>query len=237
MGTTIENLLKHPAIWRLKDKVSSNNGEETGYPKLNAELPDGGWPLGSLTELLCNQTGIGEISLLMPVFKRFSQEGRNIVLISPPYLPFARALEANDIRLERLVVVESSKDNFAWVTERIIKAKSCGIVVAWDIAHTNYAQLRRLHLSAENSNALCMLYRSLNALQAPSPAPLRLALKASTHGLEVQIAKRKGALMAKSISLPMFPPDWVPLEESLQRPIANDARQLASKPTVRQTVQ
>lgn len=237
MGTTIENLLKHPAIWRLKDKTSSNNGEKTGYLELNAELPDGGWPLSSLTELLCNQTGIGEISLLMPVFKRFSQEGRNIVLISPPYLPFARALEANDIRLERLVVVESSKDNFARVTEQIIKAKSCGIVVAWDIAHTNYAQLRRLHLSAENSNALCMLYRSFNALQTPSPAPLRLALKASPHGLEIQIAKRRGALTSKPISLSIFPSDWMPLEESLQHPIESKAHQPASKTHVKQTVQ
>ena len=38
----------------------------SGFPRLDAELPGGGWPRGALTELLAEHEGIGELGLLLP---------------------------------------------------------------------------------------------------------------------------------------------------------------------------
>ncbi len=41
-------------------------GLPTGFSLLDAQLPGGGWPQGALTEILCDEQGFGEVSLLLP---------------------------------------------------------------------------------------------------------------------------------------------------------------------------
>ena len=48
------------------------DGLATGFPSLDRELPDGGWPRGALTELLCDHTGIGELALMLPALARLT---------------------------------------------------------------------------------------------------------------------------------------------------------------------
>src|SRR5471030_1257360 len=78
----------HPALWR-GSQLAHARGKtvDTGYAALSAELPGGGWPLGTLVELLVQQPGIGEIRLLRPALAALSQ--RTIALVMPPHLPNA----------------------------------------------------------------------------------------------------------------------------------------------------
>ena len=96
MTAAVDQLLQNPAIWRIGQAglAPVRAGIGSGFAQLDNELPDRGWPVGALTELLCDEEGIGELSLLSPALRRLTHEGRGIVLIAPARLPFARAWEA-----------------------------------------------------------------------------------------------------------------------------------------------
>jgi hypothetical protein len=61
----------------------------TGYPALSHALPGGGWPTGTLVELLVQQAGVGEMRLLRPALVEVSK--RPIAMIQPPHPPQALA--------------------------------------------------------------------------------------------------------------------------------------------------
>ena len=57
----------HPSLWRADQLAqSATRCMDTGFAALSAQLPGGGWPLGTLVELLLQQHGIGELRLLRP---------------------------------------------------------------------------------------------------------------------------------------------------------------------------
>jgi len=61
MSTPLKNVEDiHPALWR-GSQLARSQGQtvDTGYAVLSAELPGGGWPLGTLIELLVQQPGYG----------------------------------------------------------------------------------------------------------------------------------------------------------------------------------
>ena len=61
----IEELLRHPSIWRAGGAGTDSRVVPSGFAKLDAIL-SGGWPLGCLIELLADSSGIGELRLLLP---------------------------------------------------------------------------------------------------------------------------------------------------------------------------
>ena len=69
MEGALDELLRHPALWRARDAVCDGNAASravripTGFAALDARLPNAGWPLGALVEVLCRESGIGELSL------------------------------------------------------------------------------------------------------------------------------------------------------------------------------
>ena len=62
----------------------------TGHAALSAELPDGGWPMGSLVELLSPHPGVGEIRLLRPALSQLETR-RPIALVQPRTRPISSA--------------------------------------------------------------------------------------------------------------------------------------------------
>jgi hypothetical protein len=62
----------------------------SGFPRLDAELPGGGWPRGALTELLAGHEGIGELGLLLPALATLTGAGQIVVLVAPPHAPMRR---------------------------------------------------------------------------------------------------------------------------------------------------
>jgi cell division inhibitor SulA/protein ImuA len=64
----------HPALWR-GSQLARAHGKyvDTGYAALSVELPGGGWPLGTLVELLVQQPGVGEVRLLQPALPTYIQ--------------------------------------------------------------------------------------------------------------------------------------------------------------------
>ena len=57
----------HPSLWRASQLgQGATRCLDTGFAALSAQLPGGGWPSGSLIDLLVQQPGSGELRLLAP---------------------------------------------------------------------------------------------------------------------------------------------------------------------------
>jgi len=181
----------------------------TGFPQLDAELPGGGWPTGSLIELLPQHEGIGELRLLGSALARLSREGRRLVWIAPPYLPYAPALDAAGISLDQVLIVKTrSPRDTLWAAEQALVSGACGAVLVWS-GKARYIELRRLQIAAEGTTTLAAVFRPPQAAVESSPAALRLALATAAGGLAVSFLKRRGAALARPIVVNLPPPHAV----------------------------
>ena len=69
MSAALEQLRRHPAMWRREAPPA--DGLSTGFPALDEVLPDAGWPMGALTEILVPRAGAGELRLVLPALARY----------------------------------------------------------------------------------------------------------------------------------------------------------------------
>ena len=174
----------------------------TGYPVLDQELPNGGWPSASLIELLMQQPGIGEMRLLRPAFQLISGK-RRIALVQPPYMPQIAAWAAWGLPVDSLIWIKTTRSADAlWSAEQILRNGSCGALLFWQ-SHVRTESLRRLHLAAQGTNILFWMMRPLACTEDASPAPLRLALRPAYGGISIDIVKRRGPRRDEPLYVPM----------------------------------
>jgi hypothetical protein len=202
MNAALDSLLQHPGIWR-GDQVAqaSEDALPTGFAELDELLPGGGWPRGALTEILVERQGIGELHLLLPALARASEQSGWLAWVAPPHVPYAPALAAAGVRLQRLRVAKPQSTSDAWWTaEQALRSGACSAVLAW-LKAPDERLMRRLQLGAESGRAWGVLFRSAHAAQQRSTAALRLRLEASSDGLSVHILKRRGGYVSKPVLL------------------------------------
>ena len=196
-------LLKlHPSLWR-GSQLGSRLGLtlSTGFPTLDAELPGGGWPTGTLIELLTPHAGVGEIKLLHHALQA-SVNKQPIVLLQPPYQPHIACWSAWQLGTQRLLYITPEHLRDAdWAAEQILKNGSCAALLYW--AHpVQTSILKRLHLAAQSSQTLFFIFRPLAVQNQPSPAALRIALAPDLSGaLTLSIIKRRGPACGHPIKL------------------------------------
>jgi len=187
-------------VWRAGQMASASApATPSGYPLLDAELPNRGWPRRGLIELLLQQSGIGEMQLLRPALQ--SLAGQRIALLQPPHLPQIAAWSAWGLPAEQLVWIRAQRHaDVLWSAEQVLRNGSCGALLCWQGAMRTEA-LRRLQLAAQASDMLCWLLRPLSAADEPSPAPLRIALRPQPGGVQVELIKRRGPPCAAPLQL------------------------------------
>jgi len=189
---SIQQILdRHPDLWRGRvapEQVPA--GVPTGCAALDRELVWGGWPPGSLSELLSARMGDG-LGLVLPTLARLSTEPRWLLLVDPPWLPFAPALAAHGLVLEQVVVINAGTRS-AWAAEQGLGSGACAAVLLWGGGPWNPTRLRRLQLAAETGGALAFLFRDPAACGGPSPAPLRLQVERIADGRRVTVLKQRG---------------------------------------------
>jgi protein ImuA len=221
MTATLESI--HPSLWRAS-QLARGRGRavDTGYPALSAELPDGGWPLGGLVELLVQQAGIGELRLLQPALK--SVGSQSIALLQPPHIPNGLGLAHTGVPWQNVMHLKAPKTADAlWSAEQILRTGSCGALLYW-AQHVQASSLRRLHLAAQAADTLFVMLRPLAVAQDASPAILRLALRPTIDGMTVEIVKRRGPVGVGplTIQLPQTPVLLSPRRRAA-RPLASVA--------------
>ena len=201
MPASLEQLLRHPSIWRGGNTPRHEPGHiPTGWAELDAALPGGGWPRGALTELLTDQQGIGELGLLLPALHRLTSESLWAVWVAPPLIPYAPALQARGCDLARVLIIHPSDDaQTLWAAEQVLKAKATGAVLLW-AQQADDRRLRRLQLAAESGTSVAILFRPLAYARRSSPAALRLQISAGNELApepHINVLKCRGRLPAR----------------------------------------
>ncbi len=172
----------------------SRDALPSGFAELDAHLPGGGWPGGAVAELMSDAVGIGELGLLMPALSNLAHAGRYVILVAPPYLPYAPALAQRGLPLERVVVIHTDTlQQTLWAMEQALRCPAVGAALSWPACLVD-RNVRRLQLAAEAGGSTGFLYRPPAAAREPSPAALRLRLHSddTESGLIVEIQKSRG---------------------------------------------
>ncbi|MEA3275457.1 MAG: translesion DNA synthesis-associated protein ImuA [Pseudomonadota bacterium] len=223
---SLEELLdQRQDLWRGRTvSAATPPGVSTGFAALDAILPWRGWPPGALSEILDNRPG-GAFALVQPALVRLSGQARWLLLVDPPWIPYAPTLFAAGVDLSRLAVVEAGKEA-AWAAEQGLRSGACSAVLAWG-GRWESAALRRLQLAAEAGNAMALLFRGEAAVRQHSPAALRLQVRPSIAGVEVTVLKQRGARAGATLELPLWAePDVLPSAilppRSFRRSCVND---------------
>jgi hypothetical protein len=205
----LQELLAHPSVWRGRSRAAIPT-LSTGFAALDAGLPGGGWPRHGLVEILTPHPGVGELYLLLPALAALSRltPARWCIWVSPPHEPFAAALEAHGVALDRMLVVrarsgvprrgESTRSadrrpdrrpndpssggvhEDLWALEQALRSGAASLALGW-LPRVSPQAVRRLQLAAEQGRALGVLYRGQRAAGEASPAMLRLLLEPVTR--------------------------------------------------------
>jgi hypothetical protein len=218
------------SLWRGDERPADEACGPTlasGFAELDRELPGGGWPQGQLIELLTDNAGIGELSLLAPALAQLAQTRRCSVWVLPvdasrtvshapevQTIPYAPALATAGLDLARTIFVKPSTPREGlWAVEQSLRARHLGAVVGWlpsanGTGDGDFRALRRLHLLAQRHRALAFVLRPARHAQAPSPAVLRLLLESAGLQLQVTLLKRRGRPLLEPVTLALRPAHW-----------------------------
>lgn len=210
MDESLEALLAGAQVWRARTQGAVPAAPDprrvvpSGWPALDAALPDGGWPLGTLIELLLPAHGVGELTLLVPALRALDRElprapaaghgpaGRWLLWIAPPHAPYPPALAQAGLDPAHMLLVEApATQDRLWAMEQALRSRSCSAVLAW-VDAVDDRWLRRLKLAAEPGHALAVLFRPRVRGAQASAAALRLALEPGERGLDVRVLKGRG---------------------------------------------
>jgi len=206
MKHALAEVLANPAIWRGGECAPEPAAMASGHAALDAVLPGRGWPVSALTEIVLAREGIGEIRLTLPALARLQAEGRDVVWIMPPHVPYAPALIAGGIDLARLVIVRCRGSADAlWAYEQALRAPECGAAFAW-LDTRDERTLRRLAVAAREGRTWGVLWRRPGVNALASSAALRLALSRESGRLAVRVLKRRGGDVAQPVLLDVDAP-------------------------------
>jgi cell division inhibitor SulA/protein ImuA len=180
-------LLEHPAIWRGRS-AARRSGLPTGFAGLDEHLPGHGWPRTGLIEILVARFGSGELTVLLPALAVLTRaaSARWCVWVAPPLMPFAPALVAGGIVLDRVAIVGGARP--AWAFEQTLRSGACDAVLGW-ARQMPLRDLRRLQLAAEHGRTLGVLFRPRRAARESSTAVLRLGLEPLRGGARLTLLK------------------------------------------------
>jgi cell division inhibitor SulA/protein ImuA len=199
-SSSLDKLLENPRLWRGHSQAHAAPGLSSGYEALDRHLPGGGWPQCSLTEVLVEHYGIGELRLLMPALAALSADHGNteyaepgwIAWVAPPFQPYPPALQQWGINLSRMLIVRPKNDSeVLWSAEQSLSSGTCAAVLLWPDVLDNQAG-RRLQLAAEKGNSWAIAFRPPAARTEPSAAALRIELLSSSEGTRLHILKNRG---------------------------------------------
>jgi protein ImuA len=204
-------------MWQGEEvRPQDSNAVSSGHRTLDAALPGMGWTSGSVTEVLIEESGVGEIRLLERSIRELTvKTNRTVVFIAPPWQPNLTAFRTMKIPTGKLVWVKAPEDQVLWAAEQTLKQEGIGAVLIW-LPEARPEAVRRLQVAAQESQALAFLFRPLKAARQSSAAPLRMVCKPTLPAnaqtmnrrewmhavmLEIDIIKRRGPLLGKPLQL------------------------------------
>lgn len=188
-----------PNLWRA-DALTAAAPQfvPSGYAELDHAL-GGGWPVPGLLEVLCDQWGIGELQLLLPLMKALcapdvasSSVYRPVLWINPPFEPQALALAQHGLQpAQHWLINNLSATDALWASEQSLHSGACAMVLCW-LNELTMPGLRRLKLAALSGDCVGILFRPQREAVQTTAANLRLRLSAKPEGLYIELLKVQG---------------------------------------------
>jgi protein ImuA len=203
-----------PYVWRVEDLAAEETVLPSGHPLLDAQLPGGGWPVGSMVEVLQPRREQHVWQLLLPALAQAaSRQAGPVVLVGAPCEPFGPSLRAQGLPGERLLCVRTEKPAARlWASEQALRCADVAAVLAW-LPQAKSAELRRLHMAAQQHSRLLFVFRGMEARNDASPARLRLSVE-GVDTLQLRILKRRGPPLETALTLPAYSPRLAALLEA-----------------------
>lgn len=252
-STSLEQLINRQQLWPARQRrqlARHSHTTATGFAELDRALHLGGWPRSGSTELLCDTPGIGELELTMPALCRL-QAGGPIAWLNPPCRPFAPGLAQQGLQAQLQWLIQAEPQQQLWAAEQALRSGVFSALLCWfNPPQFSDKQLRRLHLAAREGNCWHLHFRHKASLKQASPAPLRLRLKGSPKGIELDIVKQYGGHAGQRLTLARpssitnrqrSPAQWpdntsVAQRLALSQPLYLPAQTRPSKPSLRNQV-
>ncbi len=194
-------------VWRGNELGGGRAGfVSSGFSALDAELVDGGWPVGCLIEVLHPQPSLLEWRLIGPSLRALVKGGRSVVVIGHPKRPNLVGLRHLGIEEDNLLWVKVDPPSHRlWATEQAIRSNSAAAILTW-LPQARPEQLRRLQVLAQGCEGPVFIIRPVQARHDPSPAPLRVSASLLIDWqLRVEIFKRRGAPLEAPLQLDSIP--------------------------------
>ena len=187
-------------IWKGKDhRTKTQPHVPSGFDALDERI--GGWPLGHLIEISPEQTGIGEISVLLPALAQLSRGTQRLLFVNPPYIPYAPSLFSKGVNISNILVVQTDKlTEIVWAIEQASRSKSCSAIICWH-TEANDQAIRRYQLALENQKILGVLFTKPALRKKNNPAPWRVIVREAQSQTWIDIPKRRGGGPISSIPL------------------------------------
>ncbi len=205
MNSDIEKLLQLPNTWQASRGPQALNANPTGHVELDEALHLGGWPQGATTELLQPAHHRCELQLALPALKQQQARAAWLVMIDPPFPPFAPTLAAHGLELDRLLLLypRDAKERL-WSAVQCLQSGHCSSVLTWSQrSPLADKDLRRLQQAAAAGQCWHLLMRAMQTQQQASPSALRLKAERQPGGtLKLDILKQRGGWSGQQLELP-----------------------------------
>ena len=193
----LDAVLKHPGIWRRSASALHNvRALPTGLAELDALLPGGGWPCGALSEILFEYDGLGELSLLMPALADLTRRQQRVVFVTPPYVPYAPALEEHGLDLRYVVQIEAGASEGAWSAEQCLRSGACGAVLTWLFGESGGLARGSAELPPDSSTSNAGARRNRAGSTRPGRTPAAQSETTYTQLRRLQLAAEGGDALA-----------------------------------------
>ncbi|WP_413111881.1 translesion DNA synthesis-associated protein ImuA [Thaumasiovibrio sp. DFM-14] len=200
MHEVIELLQRKNLIWRGGNVLPTPTTHSTGFSSLDSCLA-GGFPRHGVIDVR-STTGVGELRLLFPYLSACGKQ-RLVAFIGAPYQINAASLRHSGFDLNQILLLSPlSKQDALWAAEQCLKSGACGAVLLWH-QEIEVHQVRRFHMASEIGGCLQFLLRDSQQHLASLPVSLSLNVSAHPRGLNIDVLKRKGGWINKSLLVDM----------------------------------
>ncbi|GIU21071.1 MULTISPECIES: cell division inhibitor SulA [unclassified Shewanella] len=136
---------RHPGLWQdiPSTSISANSGNE-------------------ITSMVSHTQGRDELTQICAQLSQLSQQGRWIVLISPPNIGYKQMLAAAGVRMDRILLVHAKDEvETLWAMEKALTSGTSSAVITWTNS-LDARDSRRLQIVAKSARAAGIIIENAN---------------------------------------------------------------------------
>jgi protein ImuA len=191
--------MHHLNAWETRKTRGTSRMIPTGITVLDDMLPDGGWPRAGVVEVTETGDSADAMALFMPALARVTHQGRDLVLVAPPFPARKRVCTDAAVNPLRVMQVNPHQGRSAlWTVESLLQSGACGVVMAWPGCDTELMD-KRLQKAATQGRVLCVLFRPPCQARAVSGNSVRLGVDVDEAGRAVYLLSGRGDRLAGAV--------------------------------------